>query len=209
MKELLQMCFLVFVENRLYSEREIADDLAFIKGAADRGWIHPIEVEGALSIQYYQEELLGPDFWTEIGLFGLPIQDLLRGEAYRTWITGHNARLVIRPRGAQLLYELDSAHPSVERHIERQVPVNLFAEAWLLMSYRLRSFRHYISNQRDSWPDKYLTDPRFYTPEIAQLISENQVRAIGQGNLAEVLRTAECTKGYLYDPVARSFTSAG
>ncbi len=191
----LQICFLFFVGNRLYSERELAFRLSEVDRALDEGNVIDLFAPaGSLSIQYLGEELWPVDLWTEDGSVPVAINELSIGNEVKGGLDNHYASLRLKPMGEQLLYHLKSTPLSPEHEIIRMLPFESFLREWVLKGTRTDKFIAYLERKPFKGIDWYFERT---TPELRRIVGDERMRSVAEQDLVEMLSSSPCTQGYL------------
>ena len=139
MQEILEMSFLLKVEDNFYSEKEVAARIDDFKKLV-RSKIDLETTEGAWSIRYYGEELLGTVYWDEITL----AIDCIAGSLLTTqnhtiseFLSLQSIWIRLTPLGSTLLYQLESANVSRTFSIKKGLPTKLFYQKFFAMYMRM------------------------------------------------------------------------
>jgi hypothetical protein len=139
--ENLKICFLIKLGDRFYNESEIAENLAILKNAASCGDIDLDTTDGAISLRYNDEELLGIDFWDEINLIAGSISGqlphLLQGQIVTEFFPLNSLWLSLTPKGERVLYELRSNKNLLPVNIKRSLSTKHFIHEFQLMFLRM------------------------------------------------------------------------
>ncbi len=144
--EQLKICFLVLKGQHFYTEYEIGLHLNEIRHEFLLGGFDYWNMEGAISIVYHEEELLGKEFWDIITqIYALPHQ-LIAGISRKEFLAYQSCWLSFSPQGERLLYELKSTTNSRLVHIVRSLPLYVFVREWSLMKFRLDKFAAYLGD---------------------------------------------------------------
>jgi hypothetical protein len=179
----LRICFLLKVGEHFYSEREVATHLLKLKQTVADGTIDLDTTEGAVSIRYNEEELLGVEFWDEIclavdfivGQFEL----LLQGQAIAEFLPLQTFWLRLEPQGKRVIYELESKTTLRPFHLKRSIPLIPFVREFELMFWRMtkilaslgsRSFSETLSEWRSALPLSVLNVAG--TKEIERIVED-------------------------------------
>lgn len=197
--ENLKICFLILVGNRFYSEGELATRLTEMKEAAQTGVIDPITTDGAISIVYNLEELLGVEFWNTVNYISAQPHDLLEGKSRDEYLSYQTCWLHFRPIHNRLLFEVDSRAKSRPWHLKRSLPLISFVKEWTLMSLRLQKFMAYINNNDNQRLKDYWNDSALMTEKLRHIITQKYFQYIVESDLATVLAESGCTQGYFYE----------
>lgn len=192
----LQICFLLLVGNRLYSERELAIRLSEVDRAINDGNIIDVGTPfGSLSIQYWGEELWPPELCTEINTIPVAINELSLGKETKGGLESQYASLRLKPMGEQLLYYLKSTPPSLEHEIIRVLPFESFLREWVLKGTRMDKFIAYLRRKPFKGIDWYFEQT---TPELRRIVGDERIKAIAEQDLVEMLSSSPCSQGYYY-----------
>lgn len=138
-QEVLEMSFLLKVEDNFYSEKEVAAQIDDFKELA-RSKIDLETTEGAWSIRYYGEELLGTAYWDEITLAidGIAGNFLtLQNQTISEFLPLQSIWIRLTPLGETLLYKLESVHISRTLSIKKGLPAKLFYQKFFAMYMRM------------------------------------------------------------------------
>lgn len=190
----LQICFLLLVGHRLYSERELATRLSEVDRAINDGNVIDVETPfGSLSIQYLGEELWPPELCTEINTIPVAINELSLGKETQGGLESQYASLRLKPMGEQLLYHLKSTPPSPEHEIIRVLPFEAFLRELVLNGTRVNKFTSYLRRKPFKGIDWYFEQT---TPELRRIVGDERMKAIAEQDLVEMLSRSPCTQGY-------------
>lgn len=190
----LQICFLIFVGNRLYSERELAIRLPEIDRAIHDGNVIDVETPfGSLSIQYLGEELWPPELCTEINTIPAAINELSLGNETQGGLDSQYASFRLKPMGDQLLYHLKSTPPSPEHEIICVLPFEAFLREWVLSGTRMSKFISYLRREEFKGIDWYFEQT---TPELRRIVGDERMKFIAEQDLVEMLSNSPCSQGY-------------
>lgn len=188
----LRVRFYLSAEGEFHPGREVIQKIPRFKELAAKGEIDLYTTDGALSIVYGGDELLGVDCWDEINQFcrGLVygLQSLTRGDAVEEFMPMQSLSLRLRPVGVgTLLYELESKTARRPLHLRRTLPRNAFIREIILAYLRLmkvlatlgsRSF----SDEEEDWAREI---PRF----VAHLVDPEdllRIRRTAKGTLDDL-----------------------
>lgn len=192
--EQLQICFLIFVGNRLYSERELASRLPEVdKAIADKSVIDVQTPNGSLSIQFLGEDLWPAELWTEVNTIPVSTTTLLAGHEVNRGIDGQYASIRLKPMGEYLLYHLKSTLPSAEHEITRMLPFEEFIREWELMEIRMSKFISYLRKEKSRGINWYFEQS---TPELRRIAGDERMQRLVEQDLVEMLSSSPCSQGY-------------
>lgn len=192
----LQICFLLLIGNRLYSEQELATRLPEVDRALNDGNVIDAATPfGSLSIQYLGEELWPPELCTEINTIPAAICELSLGKEAIGGLESQYASLRLKPMGAQLLYHLKSTPPSPEHEIIRVLPFEIFLREWVLKGTRMDKLIAYLRRKPFKGIDWYFEQT---TPELRRIVGDERMRAVAEQDLVEMLSESPCSQGYLW-----------
>jgi len=196
----LQICFLILIGNRFYSEKEIAGQLPLMKSYAEQGKIDTTTIDGAVSIVHNNHELLGVEFWDVVNMINPLCHELLEGNPRDEYLAYQTCWLFFRPQSdKKLLFEVCSVAKSFPYHKKYYIPLEKFVREWTLMRYRLLMFEAYLEQQyAQQCLKKWREDPTV-TRKLLSVVNEQHIEELLQNDLADVLRRSSCSCGYIYD----------
>ncbi|MEM7128870.1 MAG: hypothetical protein AAF702_21225 [Chloroflexota bacterium] len=190
----VQICFLIFIGNRLYSEQELAINLAELDQAISEGnVIDPQTPNGSLSIHYLGEELWPPELWTDINTIPVSINVLSEGNESKGEIDGQYASIKLKPMGEFILYHLNSVPPSSKHNIARMLPFEGFLQEWVLMGTRMSKLISYLRKKEFKGIDWYFEQA---SPELRRIVGDEHIKTIAEQDLVEMLSSTPCKQGY-------------
>lgn len=192
----VQMCFFLRVDHEFWSEALIASQLSKISKLVKDRKIDILTTEGAVSIKYNDEELLGIEFWDVITEIHPRPNWLLAGERQDIYLAYQTFGIALIPQGEKLRYIAKSATPNRLWHIERSLPLDLFVKEWTTMYFRFNRLLAFLGSMRaqrvvEEW-DIYMS------PQWKSLIGENTLKHLSQTNLANLLIESGCTGYFVY-----------
>lgn len=110
-------------------------------------------VDGAVSVVYNGEELLGGDYWVEFVVLA-SVWSVLCGDGVSTWVlNAGRQRLRLSEDGGDMLFEVSARSKVVRR---RRLPLGPFVREWFLMRARVNRVRLALGD-RSLGP--FATDP--------------------------------------------------
>ncbi len=192
--EQLHIGFLIFVGDRLYSERELSIRFTEIDKAVDEHLIDVHTPDGVFSIQYLDEELWPPELWTEINLFSISTDLILRGNDKIERLDSQHASIQLRRVEDYLFYHLKSTPPSSKHEITRILPLGVFIREWTLMRARMYKFIAYLRREKfdgNMWYFEHASS------ELRRIVGDERMRSVAAQDLVEMLSSSPCTQGYL------------
>jgi hypothetical protein len=188
-KDDLKICFLLKVGTRFYSEQEIAVHIQELKRAVAKGTIDLYTTDGAVSIKYNDEELLGVEFWDEICLAVNSIVRqfdlLLQGQVIAEFLPLQTFWLRLTPQGERVIYELESKTSLRPLHVKRSMPLTPFVREFELMFWRMAKILANLGSQSFS---ETLNDWQSSLPlSVLNVVGDEAVKQIVEGSLEDVL----------------------
>jgi hypothetical protein len=196
------MCFYLRVGHEFWGEAMIAKRLFKIpklvrSGKRMRsGKIDLLTTEGAVSIRYDDEELLGIEFWDIItNVHPIP-NELLAGRPQHISLPDQGLGITLTPQGDELRYHAKSFTPKRVWEIDRVLPLGLFVQEWTVMYFRFSRLLASLGSVRakrviGEWEE-------YMSPQWRTLMGDDRLRYLSQADLAELLSDSNCTGGYVY-----------
>jgi len=137
----------IFANNRFFSETEIVDNLPEILSMVDSGEIKLLITDGAISIIYQEEELLGEKYWDDVHVLlrdvFYSLGDLVNGKEIEGVLPMQSILLKLKLIDNMVIYTLQPSEKRINRtgesHIVRQIPKDLFMLEFI--KFYLRSAR--------------------------------------------------------------------
>ena len=193
--ENLKVCFLIKIDGHFYNEWEIAEDLAVLKRAAAQGKIDLDTTDGAISIRYNNDELLGTDFWDEINLIAGSIASnlskLTQGQPVIEFFPLNSLWLHLTPKRERVVYELKSSdNLSLLRDMKRSLPKVHFIREFELMFWRMVKLLADLGSY--SAQETLRVWPSFLHPSLANIVDTTSVQRIVDQPLEVVLTSNGC-----------------
>jgi hypothetical protein len=185
----LRICFLLKVGERFYSEQETVTHLGELRQAVAKRIIDLDTTDGAISIQYNDEELLGTDFWDEICLTANSIVSqfelLLQGQAIADFLPLQTLWLRLTPQGKRVIFELESKTTLRPLHLKRSLPLAPFVREFELMYWRMARILATLGSQLFSQTLKEWHS--LIPPSVLNAAGSEAIKEIVEGPLGEVL----------------------
>lgn len=191
----LKICFLLKVGDTFYSEQQIAEHLQELSRYSRDGFIDLYTTEGALSIIYNGEELLGVEFWDEInmvvGSIASRLDHLLDGRMVEEFLPLQTFWIRLIPEGSNMYYELTSATSLRPFHLKRRLPLIPTIHQMELVFWRMMRVMAFLgsvssSNTLRSWQNHTNT-------VVLSDVDINEIKAIIEKPLTEVLLQNGCS----------------
>ena len=190
------MCFFLRIGYEFWGEGMIAKRLPRIHKLARAGKIDLLTTEGAVSIKYDGEELLGIEFWDIITNVNPIPNDLLAGKPRNIILPYQTYGITLTPQGNGLRYHAKSSTPKRVWTINCSLPLDLFVQEWTVMYFR---FSRLLASLGDISAKRVIEEWEDYmSPQWRTLIGDDRLRYLSQADLAELLSDSDCTGGYVY-----------
>lgn len=137
----LKMLFFLKVKDNFFTEYEVISRIDEFKDMVREGLIDLHTTEGAWSINYNGEELLGLEFWDEICLvidFLIRKLDLLRqGKTIAEFLPLQTFWLRLTIEAQMIKFELESKTTLRPIHIVRHIPSKVFVQEFVLQYLKM------------------------------------------------------------------------
>jgi hypothetical protein len=135
------MSFLIKVDDEFLPESEIMSNLSFLEDAVRLDKIDLSTTDGAVSIIFQGEELLGVDFWDEInipvGFMTGALPQLLKGKPIERYFPVLAYWIKLIPQNSKVLYKVEVERQQRITHIVRVLPLLEFAQEFELLFWRM------------------------------------------------------------------------
>jgi hypothetical protein len=185
----LRICFFLKVGERFYSEQEAVTHLSELRQAVAEGAIDLDTTDGALSIRYNGEELLGTDLWDEICLAVNSIvaqfEFLLQGQAIAEFLPLQTLWLRLTPQGKRVIFELESKTTLRPLHLKRSLPLAPFVREFELTYWRMARILATLGSQLFSQTLKEWHS--LIPPSVLNAAGREAIEEIVEGSLEEAL----------------------
>jgi hypothetical protein len=191
----LYMCFWLKVEHEFYSEQAIGVNLGELKEAVIGGKIDLHTTEGALSIRYKNEELLGLAFWDEINLALSSIvgqlPSLLDGQTVSEFLPLQSNWIRLTRDQDLVLYELEPCNELRKFQKKRLIPLNLFVCEIEYAFWRMTRILAVLGSRSSN---DALSQWRTIIPlSIQSIISLDRIKYIVEQPVVDVLHDTGCS----------------
>ena len=200
----LKICFLLKVEDNFYTEFEIWQKLANLRKLAEAGKVDFYTTDGALSIQYLDEELLGIGLWNEMvptieNILAL-FNNLISGETISEFLQLQSCWIRLTRKGkTQLLYELESTTSRRSISLKRLLPFEEFIREFFLMYYR--TVRILSALGSESFTKVEIEWQEHLSPKVITIVGMENLTRLMTSPLNEILicRPQNVATLFLYD----------
>lgn len=162
----LQMAFLLKVQDSFLSEAEAAQQLDSLRAQVKSGQVDLETTDGAWSIRYYEEELLGEEFWDEINIaidqVMWQLSSLHKGNSIEIFLPLQSLLVSLTPQGENLLFQVSSQTLRRAHSLTKSLPQQLFLQEFFAMYIRMvkllaalgsRSFQRTLNEWRSQLPN--------------------------------------------------------
>ena len=147
MKNELRICLSIYHNHHFYSESEIVNNLPEIRGLVESRGIKLLVTDGAISITYHNEELLGKKYWDDVHFIlndvFYSLEDLENGKEIEGILPMQSTLLKLKLSDDMVIYKLQFSEQRISRtgesHIVRRMPKHLFMREFI--HFYLRSAR--------------------------------------------------------------------
>ena len=189
------MCFFLKVGEKFYAESIISHKLNELVSLAENGQIDLSATEGAVSIKFHGEEILGIDFWDEICFIFdhliSTIDTFLQGDPIEDFLPMQSAWLRLSPAGNSLKYELLSEVSTRPVHIKRAIPKSVFLpELYFLYARIIRILAMLGSRSYSELENQWRT--MLWKPELSVFMSYEKFKRVFDDPLESILQGADC-----------------
>src|SRR5262249_30786607 len=128
-----------------------ADRLARLPKLVESREISLLRTEGAVSIKYESEELLGIEFWDIIMNVNPVPNSLLEGKRRNIVLPYQSFGITLTPQDEQLHYYGESSSPNRIHTIDRILPLELFVYQWTSMKFRFSRLMASLGDDVAEW----------------------------------------------------------
>ncbi len=185
----LKMHFFLKVEDNFFSESEIYQELQNLKVLASKGKIDLHTTDGAVSIQYYDQELLGIDLWDEINLvidfLFHQMDKFFEIETISNFMPMQSCWIKLTMQGDFVLYELESKVEHRPINLKVSLPLNEFLEAFTTLYIKMIRILAELGSSSFSETSEELV--AMLHPKLIEKIGRNRIEGLVNTPLASLL----------------------
>ncbi len=130
-KRILSICLKLWIKERFWEESEIIANVDKIVELIESGTVDLLRTQGAVSIIFEGEELLGTYYLTDVHLIlndiFFSLADLANGKTVERYLPGQPATITLTIKNSVVNYKLFLRTSSDGKpHIHKKIPVHLF-----------------------------------------------------------------------------------
>lgn len=188
--EQLQISFFLYIQGKFLSEYTIAKQLSQLKKIANSKEYNLPTMDGAISILYKGEELLGEAYPDEILTVHVDTPGFLEGKSCETYLPLAGHFMYFNPINSKLEYELKTAKGTSIKL--RNLPLLPFIKKYNYMKYRLIRLKAYFTNTKEN--AKKWESWGYGTEKWKNIVGVDKINAIMNGEIYEVLTEGKYRK---------------
>lgn len=183
--EELNIGFYLYMQGKFYSEFAIAQQLSHIKKIANSKDYNWPTMDGAISILYKGEELLGKAYMEAILVVHVDTPGLLEGKASEEYLPLSGHFISFTPEGKTVKYDLSYVKTREVPIKSCYLPLVAFIQKWGYMKYRLIRLRAYLTDTEknvkewESWG--------YGTEKWKRVVGVDKIDVIMSEDIVEVL----------------------
>lgn len=188
--------FLLRVGERFYAESEIAKRINEVRKAVEEKDVDIVLPEGAVSIIYQGEELLGIELWSPLADVYAAPDKLLEGKSCLIYLSYQTLGIDLIPHEQGLVYRASSRTPRRPFYLERTIPLHSFIRSWTYMRIRIYKLQAYLGKAvakefLEEW-ENYIIGP------WQEVVGRETIQRLVDADTLTTLISENCYGGYEY-----------
>lgn len=202
----LSIRFMLRVDKIFYGESVIPKYLTEIQQAVATDIIYMPAPDGAVSIAYNGEELLGIEFWDAIDNINPIPNQLLTNNDTTMDLPMQTVGVHLHRQGDELVYHVASYSPKRSWNVRRVLPLALFIQQWTLMRLRYNRLRAYLGSEKANRQLAGFKD--FMSQEWRDMVGVENINLVLEEDLEILFFQSSFPDSYVYDTASGEFQPA-
>lgn len=187
----LRMCFAIKVDDRFYSEHEIANNLDKLKYLAEDGKLDLETTDGNISVKQGDKEYYGNDLWDSIYWilhdFIASLDKICIGETVESYSSMQSCTIRLTRKQQQIRYQLVCKKQRIL--VQHDFPFAEFMEQLLLLSWRLMRTLSELGADFDEALANWRT---LSNAELDDMIDFDKISRVMNDPIIDVLKENSC-----------------